>query len=162
MINLEQMNTPMFASAFYIVVDVASGQMGYANAGHPSPLHVQRAAGTIEWLLSEQNQSGPALGVFKDAVYETIWREITVDDLLVLFTDGLVEVEGDDGEYGEERLLSTVRRHLNLPPTQLFDTLLDEVQLFSGSSDFEDDVCMIGIEVARLELKAPTSASRDD
>jgi serine phosphatase RsbU (regulator of sigma subunit) len=112
---LEQAHTPMFISAFYLIADIASGRMCYANAGHPSPLRVRRSANTVEWLLSAYSPSGPALGIFKDASYEPAWCDLAADDLFVLFTDGLVEVTDASEEYGQERLLSSVRRRMNLP-----------------------------------------------
>jgi serine phosphatase RsbU (regulator of sigma subunit) len=148
---LEQTSTPMFASAFYLIADVETGRMCYANAGHPSPLHVRRAAGTVEKLVTDERASGPALGVFEDAVYDTSWCEMAPGDFFVLLTDGLFEVEGADEEYGEERLTAAVRRNLNLPCGQLFDELLDEIQQFSATGEFEYDVCMVGVDVARLE-----------
>jgi len=145
---LDQARTPMFASAFYLIADLESGRLSYANAGHPSPLRVRRDLGTAEWLLGAESSSGPALGVFKDAVYETEECELDAGDLFLLFTDGVFEVEGANGEYGEARLIAALRRHMKLPPPVLFDELLSEIREFSTSGEFEDDVCMVGMEVA--------------
>lgn len=150
---LEQTSTPMFASAFYMVLDIETGRVCYANAGHPSPLYAQRATGKVGNLLPDNSTCGPALGVFEDAEYENSWCELAVGDLLILLTDGLFEVEGPDEEYGEERLLEAVRRNANLPCTELFDQLLADIQRFSGQDEFEDDVCMVGVEVMRLGSK---------
>ncbi len=149
---LQQTRTPMFASAFYLVADVQSGAMTYANAGHPSPLLARRAGNTprVEWLLDASSPSGPALGVFEDAIYDTVSRDLAADDLLMLFTDGLVEVEGADGEYGEDRLLEGVKRRVSSAPGALFDDILAEIQDFGGKGEFEDDVCLVGMEVARV------------
>ena len=49
---LRRTRSPMFASAFYLAVDVSSGRMRYANAGHPRPLHVRRTAGQVDLLGS--------------------------------------------------------------------------------------------------------------
>jgi len=150
---LQRARTPMFTSAFYLVVDVVSGQLRYANAGHPVPLHMRRRAGVVEPLYSEEHMLGPALTVFEDTVYPTCTCPIEVDDAIVLFTDGLCEVDSPHEEYyGEERLLSAVRQRLNLPPALLFDEVLDEIGQFAGGQPFEDDVCLVGVEVARLGL----------
>ncbi|MBV9866254.1 MAG: SpoIIE family protein phosphatase [Abitibacteriaceae bacterium] len=147
---LEQAGTPMFASAFYLVADTATGKMRYANAGHPSPARVRRSAGTVDWLLTPDTPSGPALGVFQDAVYETVHCDLSTDDLFVLFTDGVFEVQGAGEEYGQERLIASLRRHANLPPAALFDRLLKEIQEFSACGEFEDDVCLVGMRVAHM------------
>lgn len=150
---LDKAHTPMFASAFYLVVDLAGGRMRYANAGHPSPLRVQRADGAngaVERLMDKATGSGPALGVFKDAVYETVQDKLHGDEMFLLFTDGLFEVSSDNDEYGEARLLAAVREHSHLPPDALFDHLLSATRTFSSNGEFEDDVCMVALEVAHL------------
>jgi serine phosphatase RsbU (regulator of sigma subunit) len=71
--------------------------------------------------------------------------------LIVLFTDGLYEVEGPDHqEYGQERLLAAVRQRTQLPANQLFDELLVDIRQFSMEKEFDDDVCLVGMEIARL------------
>ncbi len=156
---LEQARTPMFASAFYLVADTASGRLSYANAGHPSPLRVRREAGVVEHLLAPGSPSGPALGVFPEAVYETISSAMAADDLFVLTTDGVFEVQGHDDEYGEERLLDAVRRRINLPVDALFDELLQEIRDFSANSEFVDDVCLVGVNSTPIPpaQRAPSS-----
>lgn len=146
---LQQTSTAMFASAFYLVADVEKGRLRYANAGHPSPLHLRRDQGVVESLVRDDTSSGPALGLFDTAVYETSCCDMSTGDLFLLLTDGLFEVEGADGEYGEERLLATARRNLHRPCAELFDVMLDEIQNFSIRGEFEDDVCIVGTEVSR-------------
>ena len=155
---LEQAHTSMFASAFYLVADAATGRICYANAGHPSPLRVRRAGngGTVEPLLAPDDPSGPALGVFQDAVYETVSGELAADDLIVLFTDGVFEVHSVHDEYGEERLLAALRQRMNLPMPALFDELLTEIRQFSTSGEFEDDVCLVGMNIAQLCCRPAT------
>ncbi len=153
---LQQTRTPMFASAFYMVADVETGRLTYANAGHPSPILVRRGQGdnrsSVEWLLEASPLSGPALGVFEDALYLTEERELQASDLMMLFTDGLFEVEGADEEFGEERLLDGVRQRVHLAPSALFDDLLNEIREYGATGDFEDDVCLVGVEVTRLGI----------
>ena len=138
----------MFASAFYLVVDVARSQMSYANAGHPSPLHLRRRAGEVEPILSN-GSLGPALGLFEEAAYGSCVCPIAPGDLVILFTDGLFEVEGPDDEYySQDRLLAAVRKRVAVGPAELFTELLAETREFSVRKEFVDDVCLLGIEVA--------------
>jgi sigma-B regulation protein RsbU (phosphoserine phosphatase) len=148
---LQATRTPMFASGFYLIIDVSTGEMLYSNAGHPSPLWVRREAGIVEPLACE---AGPALGVFPDMIYETAQCQTAPRDLIMLFTDGLFEVESAqeevDDEYGEERLHEAVRRRIQLPSSTIFDGILTELQAFSGQAEFEDDVCAVGVDIVRL------------
>jgi sigma-B regulation protein RsbU (phosphoserine phosphatase) len=145
---LQQTSAAMFASAFYLVADVERGRLSYANAGHPSPLRVQRDSGQVESLVQDYATSGPALGLFESAVYKTHCCDMASGDLFVLLTDGLFEVEGADGEYGEDRLIATARRNLHLPCAELFDALLEDIQEYSATGEFDDDVCIMGMEVS--------------
>jgi sigma-B regulation protein RsbU (phosphoserine phosphatase) len=152
---LTQTRMPMFASAFYLVADLARGELRYSNAGHPSPLLVRRSAGTVEPLRFPDCRPGPALGVFEESVYPICQCALAPQDLVVLFTDGLYEVEGAEGnEYGQERLLAAVRKRANLAAGPLFDELLADVQKHAGNRGFVDDVCIVGVEVARVGLSA--------
>lgn len=152
---LTQTRMPMFASAFYLVADLARGELRYSNAGHPNPLLVRRSAGTVEPLRFPDCRPGPALGVFEESVYPICQCALAPQDLVVLFTDGLYEVQGVDGdEYGQERLLAAVRKRANLAAGPLFDELLADVQQHAGNRGFVDDVCIVGVEVARVGLSA--------
>jgi sigma-B regulation protein RsbU (phosphoserine phosphatase) len=150
---LKQTRSPMFSSAFYLVADVRAGTLRYANAGHPVPIHVRRGAGTAEPLAFDDGQTGPALGVFEDAVYPTVQTRLAASDLVMLFTDGVFEVLGPDNEeYGQERLLAAVRQRVGRTPPALFGELLDEIHHFSADREFLDDVCLVGVEAARVGL----------
>jgi sigma-B regulation protein RsbU (phosphoserine phosphatase) len=148
---LRQADVPTFASAFYLVADVATGQMRYASAGHPPPLHLKRKAGVVQALPLPGGQPGLALGISEEAEYATGQCSLAVHDMVVLFTDGLYEVEGPNKEYfGLERLLESMRKRVNAPPAKLFADLLAEAQQFSVTGGFTDDVCLVGMEVTRI------------
>lgn len=146
---LKQVEEPLYATAFYLVADVAAGKMRYAKAGHPAPLHLRRQAGVVE-PLPFPGHAGAALGLFEKGDFITSERLLTAGDRILLFTDGLFEVTGpNDEDYGQEHLLAAVRQRLNLPLPELLDGLIADVRGFAGGNEFEDDVCLLGMEVAR-------------
>jgi serine phosphatase RsbU (regulator of sigma subunit) len=155
---LKQTGTMMYATGAYLVADLANGRLSYANAGHPSPLHVRSTVGQVD-EIKVSGKSGPAMGLFPDARYSSSERILSPGDFFVLFTDGLLEVDGPDGElYSQERLLAAVRQRQNLQPEQLLSEVLGEIRDFSSTRTFEDDVCLVGMEVTRLcAKKAPPS-----
>jgi phosphoserine phosphatase RsbU/P len=157
---LRSADEPMFATAFYLIADVAAGRLCFATAGHPPPLHLQRHAGQIAQLRAPP-RPGPALGLFGDAEYVTAECPLAAGDVVLLFTDGLVEVLSADGqeEYGHERLLNAARQHMHLPCAEICDALIAEVRTFAGEAPFNDDVCLLSVEVARLHS---ASANTDD
>ena len=147
---LQQSGTVMYVTAFYLVVDVARGQLLYANAGHPNPLHLRPRAGSVH-AMSASERSAPALGLFDDIVYQASERAINAGDVLLLFTDGMFEVDSPAGEqFSHELLLAAVQRRAHLAPSQLLSELLSEIRQFSTSESFADDVCVIAVEVTRL------------
>ncbi len=149
---LHQSSTPIFASAFYFVADLEAGELRFVNAGHPNPLFL-RPSGNLLYPLRQESgvERGKVIGMFEDAEYTTSRAELKVGDELVLFTDGLFEVDGPHNDFfDEQRLMEAVRNRIRLPLPVLFDELLAEIQEFSVSGQFNDDMCLIGMEVGRL------------
>jgi sigma-B regulation protein RsbU (phosphoserine phosphatase) len=152
---LRRTREPFLATAFYAVADATAGELLFANAGHPSPFRLQRGANEVRPLKDYDARHGPALGLFEKTDYPTCRCPLAPDDLVFLFTDGIYEVtNGQAEEFGQERLLQAVRGRIHLPAEQLFAELLTEVQGFSGSREFEDDVCLVGVEAARSQAQA--------
>ncbi|MEY2545559.1 MAG: phosphoserine phosphatase RsbU/P [Verrucomicrobiota bacterium] len=139
---------PIFATAFYMVMDIAAGEMCYASAGHPAPVlasPVKKSVGSL------QGTQGPALGLVDKASYTSTRRTMAAGDFLVLFTDGLYEIDGPLHEpYGQERLPNAIRNRMKMSPPILFDELLGSIRDFSVNHEFEDDVCLVGMEVLRV------------
>jgi serine phosphatase RsbU (regulator of sigma subunit) len=144
---LQACGTPIFATAFYLVLDTETGCLRYASAGHPGPLVLRRAAGRVESL---RGRCGAALGLFRDTDLTTQEAALAVGDGLLFFTDGLYEVPGPDGEpFGRERLVAAVRQRLTLPAAQLLAELIAAARQFTRSGEFEDDVCLVTTEFVR-------------
>ena len=151
---LRQSGTTLFTTACYLVADVATSRIAYANAGHPSPLLVRRAPGVVV-PLTAPHTAGPALGLFSDAQYSTHEHPVAADDLILLFTDGLFEAENASAEaYGETRLRESIRERAGLPPAQLVHSVFTEVERFAQGQAFADDVCFVGMEIAHLDTGA--------
>jgi PAS domain S-box-containing protein len=147
-----QTETPMLVSAFYLVVNTMDGKMCYSNAGHPQPFHLHRAAGIAEPLRFQGSQ-GPVLGIFPAATYRNNYGTASANDLLVLFTDGLFEVEtAEDDYYGADRLLAAVGKRMHLAAGQLFGEVVAEIQGSCVSGQFTDDMCLLGVEMRRIGL----------
>jgi sigma-B regulation protein RsbU (phosphoserine phosphatase) len=146
--TLEYSEVPLFASAFYMLADLEKGELRYANAGHPNPLRVHCAKDRAETYSLNGSKHGPALGLFDDAVYANSHCELSPQDTLLLFTDGLFEVEGPGGDiYDYRRLLEAVNRRRELPAFQLCQEVIEEVERFSEGRHFSDDVCLVAMEV---------------
>jgi phosphoserine phosphatase RsbU/P len=147
---LKQAGTTMFATCFYLVADVQRAELRFANAGHPVALRLQRGEPIPEKLQAD-GQGGPAMGIFPEVKYSTSIRSLIEGDLIMLFTDGLFEVEDSSGAlFTEERLHLSASRHATLSPQEFFSALLAEVRNFSQRETFDDDVCIVGLEVRQV------------
>jgi len=139
----------IFASALYCTVDTASGLIQWANAGHPNPLHIRPSTGSVRELHGKE-EVGPAMGIVRDASYDTLSGELCPGDHLLLFTDGIFEMHCPDGlDYGEERLVETVRTNIGLPLDSLLTALLRDVETAAFNSEPDDDICLLGMELRR-------------
>jgi sigma-B regulation protein RsbU (phosphoserine phosphatase) len=144
---LKHAGTPMLTTAFYLVANYQTGKLRYANAGHPKPLLLRRDTGAVEPLANANGKSQAALGLFEQTPYQTSAVKFSSRDLVMFFTDGLYEVQGEDLElYSQAMLITAVERRLKLPAANLFDELLEEIQRFSSDGKFCDDVCLVGME----------------
>jgi sigma-B regulation protein RsbU (phosphoserine phosphatase) len=152
---LRQSGTPMFTTAFYVVVDLDRGEICYANAGHPQPLLVQRAANQVRTLSNASGKCYPALGLFEGSAYPTTKRSIAANDMLVLYTDGLYDVEGPYQDcLNQDWLVAQVQQRAQQPAGDLFDQLLAEIKAISQGASFADDVCLVGMEITALAKPA--------
>ncbi|MFN4873322.1 MAG: SpoIIE family protein phosphatase [Akkermansiaceae bacterium] len=146
-----QLETTVFATACYVIVDVATGRLTYANAGHPDPLLVRKATGKIE-MIGIGQKHGPALGLIKNISYDSYDLKLNEGDRVLLFTDGLFEVENAQEEsFGRSRLRNVIRQSASLPLTKLIQNVSSEIENFAKDKAFTDDVCLVGMEISRLE-----------
>lgn len=141
---LRHNSTPMFVTACYLVADLSTGELVYANAGHPRPMHLRAEA-----TAALGGNTGPVLGLFDEAVYEDSTARFERGDKVLLFTDGLFEVENPEGDvYDYPRLLQAGANRHHHTLKELCRGIVEEVQQFSANQEFLDDVCLIGMELA--------------
>lgn len=128
-----------YTTAFLARYDAATSTLLYINAGHNPPL-LRRAAGGIEPLEA----GGLPCGTFAHADYETGRAAIAPGDLLLIYTDGVVEAENESGaEYGFDRLRAFVEA-THAPSAAFQQQLFDSIDAFTGAAPQHDDVtCMI-------------------
>jgi sigma-B regulation protein RsbU (phosphoserine phosphatase) len=144
---LKHTGSLMLTTAFYAVADCRTGQLRFANAGHPKPLLIRRSQNRVEPLANNSGRSQPALGLFDAPPYATSKVVLAPGDFLMLFTDGLYEVAGQNEDlYSQERLMFDVTSRLHHPTGVIFTELLADIRAFALNGVFDDDVCLVGMD----------------
>ncbi len=144
---LKQSGTPLFTTAFYLVIDTDTHAVSFANAGHPQPMVLHRGTGKVEFLCNTHNKFDPAMGLFAGPAYHTSTCSMSPGDTIILFTDGFFDVEKDGHLLSVEWLRDQIEKQAKLPTSALFDALLASLKEYSGGAEFVDDVCIVGIDV---------------
>ena len=129
-----------FTTAFLADIDPVTGALTYINAGHNVPI-LRRAAGAIERL----DAGGLPLGIRAEAGYECGALTLEPGDLLVVFTDGVVDAENTRGEeYDESRLMALCQSSAAGSAADILATLMSSVAAFVGAAPQRDDLtCLI-------------------
>jgi sigma-B regulation protein RsbU (phosphoserine phosphatase) len=131
----ESILTSRFVSMFYGELEL-NGNFLYVNAGHPPPFHLDRS-GEVTFLEA----GGVVLGPLPDASYERGFVAVEPGDLLVLYTDGIVEarLRGGGDEYGVDRLVEVVRRFRLRAAAEIVDAVFADVARFCAGGAASDD-----------------------
>lgn len=139
---LTEMETEHYFTLLLAFVDLKTGRVTMAQAGHPHPL-IQRADGSVE-------QSGPGgfpVGLLEGATFSQFELELSRGDRLLLLSDGVTECPDVNGVMlGERGLTEVMERLANVRQSALLETLMWELSSFAGTEEFPDDVSAILFE----------------
>lgn len=129
----------VFATVFFLRFLREGGRIEFANGGHNPPL-VVRADGRVERL----ERGGLALGILQNVLYQEESRDFEPGDVLVVYTDGLIEAR-DEGRrfYGLDRLERLVASHRRESAQSLRDGIVEDLERHVGGRAFRDDVTLV-------------------
>ena len=133
-----------FASLFYGELSTdKSGLFLYANAGHNPPFFYNSLKNKIEKLDS----TGPVLGPAPNAKFYIENIKIRLNDVLVLYSDGLVEATNSkEMQYDEQRLMNLIKKIKDKTPKGIAYAILDDVIKFSKNGTYQDDKTLVIIK----------------
>ncbi|TAE75465.1 MAG: PAS domain S-box protein [Verrucomicrobia bacterium] len=152
---LDRAGATMFATAFYAVFDLGAGSLRFASAGHPGAIACGRTG--VRQLAAGRKDKGPGLGLVPKADYPAGELPLAEVRRLLLFTDGILEAENALGEpFLEKRLMETAAACDSASLEEMLDTVLNRVLGFTGDQRFDDDVCLLGIELSAIPQTAVT------
>src|SRR5579862_1182729 len=127
--------TNNYATTFFSIYDDASRTLRYVNCGHNPPV-LLRAAGAVERL----DATATVLGLFEEWDCSVCERQLAPGDVLLIYTDGISEAAPSEEaeEFGEDRLIGSVKRHRCHPADAMLDGIIAEVQGFSRGEQADD------------------------
>lgn len=148
---LARSEATMFATAFYMLVDLEAKNVSYASAGHPAPITRHLDTQQISVLPVPK---GIALGLVEGAKY----RETTIDleDGMgfLLFTDGLIEATNNKGEeIGQKAIQEYMNQFDTCSARNAVEYAMDCVNRFTGKENFEDDICLLSFRYTEQKEK---------
>jgi hypothetical protein len=132
-----------FASLFWCYYEPESQVLRYVNAGHLPPILVHRN-GDGELEIKRLTEGGPVLGLLQGAEYRQGRTAVSSGDLLVLYSDGVVEATSASGEqFDEDRLLAAIHENAAGSPARIREEILKRVHAFLGKEQPQDDITLL-------------------
>lgn len=129
-----------FITLFYLQYNTDNKQLSFANAGHPPPLLLKQA----ELQCTELDAEGLVLGVRKNIYFEEKVIDMEPGDLILLYTDGLIEAENPDGEFfGISPVCHILHQHANHSPQVIIEIIVKQLKQFCQCESFKDDVTLM-------------------
>ena len=162
----ENNESGMFVTAWMGILDITTGNVQFANAGHNPPL-LKRADGSFEYVKS---RAGFVLAAMEGVKYRAGELMLSPGDRIFLYTDGVTEATNTENQlYGEERLLEFMNKNIAVESTSILPALKANIDEFVGDAPQFDDITMLmfdykpkkGVYMTEKVFPAKTEALSD-
>jgi len=138
----ESSTSNRYATFFYGEFDAASRMMRYVNGGHNPPMLFRQSDGGRE--VVRLDAGGPVIGLMEDCSYQQGSVTLEPGDVLVAYTDGISEAMNEaEDEWGEERMMESVRPNRASPARELIDRLMKSADAFVAGAPQHDDMTIV-------------------
>ena len=142
----------MFVTVWLGLLDLRTGHMRCANAGHEYPV-LMRAGGRYELL---KDRHSLALAAMEGAPMKEYELDLTPGDRIFVYTDGVPEaINGSQEAYGTQRLVDRLNEFRESSPQETLEGILRDVREFAGPAEQFDDITMLGLTWTGPQEKAP-------
>lgn len=127
-----------YATFYFGIYDDENRQLTYTNAGHLPPIRMR------DGMAQRLDVTGTVVGAFPSVPYQEKTIDLRRGDLLVAFTDGIVEPENEYGEaFGEERLIDLLVRYGEREAKEIIARIMETVEQWTGASELFDDMTLL-------------------
>ena len=133
----------MFVTAWVGIIDLETGEMQCANAGHEYPV-IKRANGRFE-LLRDKHDS--MLAIMSGMPFSEYKIQLSPCDELFVYTDGIPEaIDENEEQYGTDRMTAALNRLKDKSVSDILPGVREDIRAFVGQAEQFDDITMLGIE----------------
>lgn len=152
---LREMETDHYATLFLAILNLRTGWLSAAQAGHPAGL-LLREKGRVQRL----GKGGLPIGLIEGAAFTSFRARMRPGDRLLLTSDGITEASGANGAMFETSGLSRwMQAHADLPTPEVLPKLVEDTRRFSGRTRFEDDVSALVLDFHRSSQQGALTQS---
>ena len=130
-----------FITAFYCIYNNDTKALTFSNAGHPAPLLIR------DGEIIPLKVKGRALAIDLDSKYDKVDFQCRSGDYILLYTDGLTETFNSEREPFEKPLLDYLQTCDTSNSQELTQSIYDKLKKHCGSSELEDDICIVGFSI---------------
>lgn len=131
-----------FATLFFGIINIASKEITYCNAGHNNPYYYKK-----DLSYSELSAGGIILGCLPGSAYEEEIISPGNNELILIYSDGITEaMNKDNEEYGEERLQKVMQTQINQSPDIIIDKIIADLREFTKDTPQSDDMTLMIIK----------------
>jgi serine phosphatase RsbU (regulator of sigma subunit) len=139
---VEERHSSLFITALVARLDLPTGHLTFANAGHEPPIFVPARGGPASLVLG----SGPLLGAFADLALPECSVDLEPGDMLILYTDGVTDARSPSGERFEEgRLFAAIESARGGSAQDVVRSIADAVGSFAARTEPADDITVVAV-----------------
>ncbi len=130
----------IYSTAVYAILDTINLELTYSFAGHPPIYRIDKCG-----KISSYKSKGGVLGLFENNKYTVESIKLQKEDIMILYTDGIIEVTNKDRiEFGEKKFFEEMKNAQTFEyPKDFIDYLVETLRLYGGKKEFEDDINLI-------------------
>jgi sigma-B regulation protein RsbU (phosphoserine phosphatase) len=134
-----------FIELFYARYDPLEKKITYSSAGHPPPILISNQGKEVKVLID----TDLVMGIDQTKEYRDSYMKVESGDILILFSDGVVETFNPDEEfYGEKRLVQTVQENFQLSSIEITNRICKSIREFTGEKPLTDELTLV---IARIK-----------
>ncbi|NOX74287.1 MAG: fused response regulator/phosphatase [Alphaproteobacteria bacterium] len=142
---IDEMDTDLYLTILLAEIDLVTGKLTLAQAGHPHPLII-RKSGALEFI----GGGGMPVGLIADADFDSCEANLEPGDRFLIYSDGFTEAENSQGVMlDEDGFGALITAHARSSGPELLDDLVWEIQAYSGGDEVGDDLSAVLVELTQ-------------